>query len=101
VLRDYLTEHLARVERADSERCFGSTGEAPFDGRKLQARTAKAWRKAELDLRPPDCRAQRPEAAILLDAYLDAQQERAQEAARAAGGQLADLLTGAPVAHGD
>ena len=36
------------------------------------------------------------EAATLLDAYLDAQQERAEEAARAAGGELADVLTGAP-----
>jgi integrase len=49
VLRDYLTEHLARVGRDGSERCFGSTGEAPFDGQKLQARADKAWREAGLE----------------------------------------------------
>jgi integrase len=49
VLCDYLTEHLARLERGDSERCFGSTGEAPFDGQKLQARADKAWREAGLE----------------------------------------------------
>ena len=36
------------------------------------------------------------EAATLLDAYLDAQQGRTEEAARAAGGELANVLTGAP-----
>ena len=44
------------------------------------------------------------EAANLLDAYLDAQQEQAEAAARAAGGELADVLTGEqtgePVAYG-
>ena len=43
------------------------------------------------------------EAASLLNAYLDAQQERAEAAARTAGAELADVLTGAPsgapVAH--
>ena len=32
-----------------AERCFGSTGEAPFDGQKLQARADKAWRAAGLE----------------------------------------------------
>ncbi len=52
-----LTEHLARVERDDSERCFGSTGETPFDGQKLQARADKAWREAGLErITPHECR---------------------------------------------
>jgi hypothetical protein len=36
------------------------------------------------------------EAAGLLDAYLDAQRERAEDAARAAGGEDGERLTGAP-----
>jgi integrase len=139
VLRDYLTEHLARVERADSERCFGSTGEAPLDGQKLQARADKAWSEAGHErITPHECRhtfaslmiaagvnakalqafmghssitttldtyghlmpGSEDEAANLLDAYLNAQQDQAEAAARAAGGELAEVLTGAPVAHG-
>jgi integrase len=132
------------VQRVDSERCFGSTGEAPFDGQKLQARADKAWREAGLErITPHECRhtlaslmiaagvnakalqtfmghssitttldtyghlmpGSEDEAANLLDAYLDAQQERAEAAARAAGAELTDVLTGAPtgarVARGD
>jgi integrase len=122
---------------------FGSTGEAPFDGQKLQARADKAWSEAGLDrITPHECRhtfaslmiaagvnakalqafmghssitttfdtyghlmpGSEDEAANLLDAYLDAQQERAEATARAAGGELADVLTGEltgePVANG-
>ncbi len=39
------------------------------------------------------------EAAGLLDAYLAAQRERAEEVARAAGAVATGALTGAPVAH--
>jgi integrase len=123
VLRDYLTEHLARSGRAGSDRCFGSAAESPFDGQKLQARADKAWRAAGLErITPHECRhafaalmiaarvnakalqafmghssitttldtyghlmpGSEDEAASLLDAYLDAQQERAHVAARAA-----------------
>jgi hypothetical protein len=41
------------------------------------------------------------EAAGLLDAYLNAQRERDEEAARAAGGMLTGAPTGARVAHSD
>ena len=41
------------------------------------------------------------EAAELLDAYLAAQRERAESAARAAGGELTGAPTGASVAHGE
>ena len=45
------------------------------------------------------------EAASLLNAYLDAQQDRAHQAARAAGAEWAKVPTGArsgaPVARGD
>jgi hypothetical protein len=40
------------------------------------------------------------EAAGLLDAYLEAQRDRAEEAARAAGAPATGAWTGAPVAHG-
>lgn len=39
------------------------------------------------------------EAAELLDAYLTAQRERAEDAARAAGAAATGAPTGAPVAH--
>jgi hypothetical protein len=39
------------------------------------------------------------EAAALLDTYLSAQRERAEEKARAAGGELTGAPTGAPLAH--
>jgi hypothetical protein len=39
------------------------------------------------------------EAAGLLDAYLTAQRERAEDAARAAGAVATGARTGAPVAH--
>ena len=39
------------------------------------------------------------EAAGLLDAYLEAQRKRDEEAARAAGGELPGAPTGAQVAH--
>ena len=58
VLRDYLSEHLARSGRVGSDRCFGSTAESPFDGQKLQARADKAWREAGLErITPHECRA--------------------------------------------
>lgn len=41
------------------------------------------------------------EAATLLDTYLSAQRERAEETARAAGGELSGAPTGAPLAHTD
>jgi integrase len=139
VLRDYLIEHLVRTGRVGSDRCFGSTGESPFDGQKLQARADEAWREAGLDrITPHECRhtfaslmiaagvnakalqafmghssitttldiyghlmpGSEDEAASLLNAYLDAQQERAQDAARAAGTVATGAPTGAPMAHG-
>jgi integrase len=39
------------------------------------------------------------EAAALLDTYLSAQRDRAEEKARAAGGELTGAPTGAPLAH--
>ena len=39
------------------------------------------------------------EAAVLLDAYLAAQRERAEDAARTAGAAATGALPGAPVAH--
>ena len=142
VLRDYLSEHLARSGRAGSDRCFGSTAESPFDGQKLQARADKAWREAGLErITPHECShtfaslmiaagvnakalqvfmghssitttldtyghlmpGSEDEAASLLNAYLDARQERAHEAARAASAEWAEVpagaLTGAPAAH--
>jgi integrase len=138
VLRDYLTEDLARTGRTDADRCFGTTGIRPVDGRKLQARADKAWREAGLDrITPHECRhtfaslmiaagvnakalqtfmghsnitttldtyghlmpGSEDEAAGLLDAYLAAQRERAEDAARAAGAAATGALTGAPVAH--
>ena len=41
------------------------------------------------------------EAAGLLDAYLTAQRERAEDAARAAGAELSGAQTGASLAHGN
>ena len=45
------------------------------------------------------------EAPGLIDDYLSAERAAAEEAARSAGGELAEVLTGAPtgapVAHGD
>ena len=41
------------------------------------------------------------EAAALLDAYLTAQRERAEDTARAAGGELTGARTGAPLADGE
>ena len=157
VLRDYLTEHLARTRRTGADRCFGTTGIRPFDGQKLQARADEAWREAGLErIAPHECRhtfaslmiaagvnakalqtfmghanitttldtyghlmpGSEDKAADLLDAYLTAQRERAEDAARLAqvsklavsqecsvGGpvSLGDVLTGAPtgapVAH--
>jgi integrase len=138
VLRDYLTEDLARTGRTDADRCFGAPGTRPFDGRKLQARVDKAWREAGLDrITPQECRhtfaslmiaagvnakalqtfmghstvtttldtyghlmpGSEDEAAVLLDAYLAAQRERAEDAARAAGAAATGALPGAPVAH--
>jgi hypothetical protein len=40
------------------------------------------------------------EAAGLLDAYLTAQRERAEDAARTAGAELSGAQTGASLAHG-
>jgi hypothetical protein len=39
------------------------------------------------------------ETAALLDTYLSAQRERAEESGRAAGGVLTGAPTGAPLAH--
>ena len=134
VLRDYLSEHLARSGRVGSDRCFGSTAESPFDGQKLQARADKAWREAGLErITPHECRhtfaslmiaagvnakalqvfmghssitttldtyghlmpGSEDEAASLLNAYLDARQGRAHEAARAASAEWAEVPAGA------
>jgi integrase len=57
ILRDYLTEHLARTGRTGSGRCFGHTGIRPFEPRKLQARADKTWRAAGIErITPHECR---------------------------------------------
>jgi integrase len=57
VLRDYLSEQVARTGRAGADRCFGTTGVQPFDPQKLQARADKAWRDTGLErITPHECR---------------------------------------------
>ncbi len=138
VLRDYLADHLAKVDRDPADRVFGATTRAPFDPAKLTARADKAWKAAGLDrITLHECRhsfaslmiaagvnakalqtfmghanisitldryghlmpGSEAEAAGMLDAYLTAQRERQEEAARAAGSDLTGEPTGERVAN--
>jgi len=141
ILRDFLAEHLARVERSGSDRIFGFvSGSSPFDPSKLTKRADKAWEKAGLErITLHECRhtfaslmiaagvnakalqtfmghanvsitldryghlmpGSEAEAASLLDTYMTAQRESAEEAARAAGGELTGEPTGERVANQD
>lgn len=135
LLRDYLSEHQARVGRVGDELIFGNTPESPFTGNMLQRRADMAWKDERHDrITPHECRhtfaslmiaagvnakalstymghatisitldryghlmpGSEAEAADLLDSYLDAQRERADEQARAADLD-ASCASGAPV----
>jgi integrase len=57
VLRDYLAEHLARVDRSGEALIFGNTPESPFTANMLQRRADKTWNAAELErITPHECR---------------------------------------------
>jgi integrase len=57
VLRDYLAEHLARIDRAGAELILGNTAASPFTANMLQRRADRAWRDAELErITPHECR---------------------------------------------
>ncbi len=125
ILRDYLVEHLARVDRSGADLIFGNTPEISFTSNMLQRRADHAWKEAGLErITPHACRhtfaslmvaagvnakalstfmghanisitldryghlmpGSEEEAAGLLDAYLTAQRERAEDAARGVGG---------------
>jgi integrase len=134
VLRDHLAEHLAGVDRSDTDLIFGNSPESPFTANMLQRRADKAWAAHGLErITPHSCRhtfaslmiaagvnakalstfmghanisitldryghlmpGSEADAAGLLDAYLDVQRQRAEDAARGAGG----VLSGEP--HGE
>ena len=134
VLRDHLTEHLARRGRYGQELVFGRTAAVPFGPKALQDRADSAWKAAGLDrITFHECRhsfaslmiaagvnakalstfmghanisitldryghllpGSEEEAAGMLDTYLAAQRERAEDAARAAGSELTGAHTGA------
>jgi integrase len=140
ILRDYLTEHQARLAAAvaNASLIFGRTESAPFTTTPLQDRADTAWRNAGLErITLHECRhtfaslmiaagvnakalstymghaniaitmdryghlmpGSEEEAAALLDSYLTAQRERAEEVARGAGGCLTGELTGERVAR--
>jgi integrase len=57
ILRDYLTEHLARTGRRGSELIFGRTPTLPFVANRTQERADEAWKNAGLErLTPHACR---------------------------------------------
>jgi integrase len=57
VLRDYLTEHLARSGRQGSDLIFGNTPGTPFTPNMLQRRADQAWRAGGLQrVTPHNCR---------------------------------------------
>lgn len=57
ILRDYLAEHLARVDRSGDDLIFGNTPRSPFTANMLQRRADKAWKAAELErITPHACR---------------------------------------------
>jgi integrase len=49
ILRDYLTEHLARVDRSGADLIFGNAPDTPFTPNMLQRRADQAWREAKLE----------------------------------------------------
>ncbi len=49
VLRDFLTEHRARVDAEADALAFGRTTSAAFDAKAQQDRADKAWKAAELE----------------------------------------------------
>jgi integrase len=140
ILRDYLIEHLSRVNRQGTDLIFGRTRTLPFVHNRVQERADEAWKESGLKrVTPHDCRhtfasmmiaagvnakalstfcghanisvtldryghlmpGSEEEAAGLLDTYLAAERERAEEAARRAGPTLTGASTGAsPVAAG-
>jgi integrase len=138
ILRDHLSEHLARSRRQGSELIFGKSATSPLTPNALQRRADLAWRDAGLErLTPHEGRhtfaslmiaagvnakalstfmghgkiaitldryghlmpGSEAEAATLLDTYLSAQHERAEESGRAVGGVLTGAPTGAPLAR--
>jgi integrase len=57
ILRDYLTEHLARTGRRGPELIFGRTPTLPFVANRTQARADEAWKDGGLErLTPHACR---------------------------------------------
>ena len=134
VLRDFLTEHLARTGRSGEQLLFGSGDSIPFSITPFRNRAKNAWKDAGLDrITPHECRhtyaslmiaagvnakalstfmghanikitidryghlmpGSEEEAAGLLDAYLAAQREQAEEAARSAEPVPTGAQTGA------
>ena len=132
-LRDYLLDHLARVDRTGADLIFGNTPESPFAANRLQRHADEAWATAGLErITPHECRhsfaavmvaagvnpkalqtfmghasitvtldtyghlmpGSEAEAAQLVESYLSAEQERAEDAARAAGSDLTGEPTG-------
>jgi integrase len=49
ILRDYLVEHLARVDPRGDELIFGNSAKIPFTPNMLQRRADKAWKEARLE----------------------------------------------------
>jgi hypothetical protein len=57
ILRDYLAEHLARIDRQGTDLIFGRTAALPFVANRLQERADEAWEAAGLErITPHPCR---------------------------------------------
>jgi integrase len=53
ILRDHLSEHLARVDRSGADLIFGITAGTPFTANMVQRRADQAWKAAGLERLTP------------------------------------------------